>query len=98
ELQRRETAPRTVGSYRQDLELFGRWLEQSNGEAFAAAAVTPTDLREYRSYLQTVEGRKPATINRKLAALRSFFAWARADKRIQDSPIADIKGVKGEPS
>src|SRR5205823_11888796 len=66
--------------------------------AFSAAAVTPTDLREYRALLQNVEGRKPATINRKLAALRSFFSWARAEKRIQESPTSDIKGVKGEPA
>jgi len=98
ELHRREAAPRTVESYRQDLEVFGRWLGQTNGEAFSARAVTPTDLREYRSYLQNVEGRKPATINRRLAALRSFFAWARAEKRIQDSPTSDIKGVTGEPA
>src|SRR5439155_11146473 len=65
---------------------------------FSAAAVTPTDLREYRSYLQNVEGRKPATINRKLAALRSFFSWAHAEKKIADLPTVAVKGVKAEPA
>ena len=74
ELERREAAPRTVESYRQDLLLFAKWFDSTNGEVFSARAVTPTDLREYRALLQNVEGRKPATINRKLAALRSFFS------------------------
>src|SRR5262249_27555587 len=98
ELERREAAPRTVESYRQDLTLFAKWFEGTNGEAFAATAVTPTDLREYRSHLQAVEGRKPATINRKLAALRSFFAWAHAEKKVAELPTVAVKGVKAEPA
>jgi site-specific recombinase XerD len=49
ELERREASPQTIRAYRQDLTAFGRFLQQSTGEAFTAAAVTPTDLREYRS-------------------------------------------------
>jgi integrase/recombinase XerC len=98
ELERREAAARTVESYRQDLAVFGRWFEGSNGEPFTAKAVTPADLREYRSHLQAVERRKPSTINRKLAALRAFFSWAHADQRIQESPTDSIKGVKSEPA
>src|SRR5256885_11850339 len=45
--------------------LFATWSAGTNGEAFSAKAVTPTDLREYRAFLQDVEGRKPATINRR---------------------------------
>src|SRR3954447_4669794 len=98
ELGRREAAANTVASYRQDLALFGQWLEATNGEAFSAAAVTPTDIREYRSYLQNVERRAPATINRKLAALRAFFRWAHGTRLIAESPTEAVKGVKGEPA
>ena len=38
-------------AYRQDLTAFGRFLQQSTGEVFTAAAVAPTGLREYRSFL-----------------------------------------------
>src|SRR3954454_13519296 len=98
ELGRQEATANTVASYRADLALFARWFEATNGEAFGAAAVTPTDVREYRSYLQNVERRAPATINRKLAALRAFFRWAHATRRITESPTESVKGVKGEPA
>src|SRR5215210_1688397 len=98
DLERQEAADRTVASYRQDLELFGKWFDQTNGEPFSAKAVTPTDLREYRGYLQNVERRRPATINRKLAALKSFFRWAQRTKRIAELPTDAVKGVQSQPS
>src|SRR3954469_21854169 len=59
ELRRQEKAPNTIESYRYDLVLFSRWLEATNGEPFEAHRITPTDLREYRAYLLTVEQRSP---------------------------------------
>src|SRR3954447_8599543 len=98
ELGRQEAAANTVASYRADLALFAHWFEATNGEAFSAAAVTPTDIREYRGYLQNVERRAPATINRKLAALRAFFRWAHATQRGAESPTQAVRGVQGEPA
>src|ERR1700757_146089 len=72
ELRRQETAPKTWQNYRSDLACFGRWFIGVNDEAFTAAAVTPTDIREYRGFLLNVERRAPATVNRRLAALRKF--------------------------
>src|SRR3954466_7998591 len=98
ELGRREAAANTVASYRADLQLFAQWFEATNGEAFTAAAVTPTDIREYRSYLQNVERRAPATINRKLAALRAFFRGAPATRGLAEPPTEAVRGVQGEPA
>src|SRR5438132_10418612 len=82
ELRRQETAPKTWQNYKSDLACFGRWFMGVNDEAFTAVAVTPTDIREYRTYLLQTERRTPATVNRRLAALRKFFGWARATGRI----------------
>src|SRR3954470_16028794 len=98
ELGRQEAAANTVASYRADLQLFAQWFDATNGEAFGAAAVTPTDVREYRGYLQNVERRAPATINRKLAALRAFFRWAHGTRLIAEPPTESVKGVQGEPA
>ena len=90
-LRRQEVAPATVTSYATDLRAAARWFADTTGEAFAAAAVTPTDLREYRAHLRTVERRAPATINRRLAALRRFCTWARkvcAALRVRGSSCA----------
>jgi site-specific recombinase XerD len=73
DLAREGAAPKTLASYRTDLAHFVRWFAASTDEAFAPAAVTPTDLRDYRAHLLTVANRAPATVNRRLAALRRFF-------------------------
>jgi site-specific recombinase XerD len=97
ELRRQEKAPNTIESYRYDLVLFARWLEATNSEPFEAARITPTDLREYRSFLLTVEQRSPATINRRLASLRAFFQWARAEGLCRDIPTESVKGIQSSP-
>src|SRR5436190_1809251 len=86
DLQRQEAATKTVVNYRSDLLCFARWFHGVNDEPFSAAAVTPTDLRDYRSYLVQDERRMPATVNRRLAALRKFFTWAKATGRTHELP------------
>src|SRR4051812_22607885 len=78
DLERQETSPKTRSSYRLDLVHFAAWFAQTVGETFRPEAVTPTDVRDYRGHLMTVEKRQPATVNRRLAALRRFFQWAKA--------------------
>src|SRR3712207_4884972 len=78
DLERRDVAPNTRASYRLDLRHFAGWFARATGEAFAPQAVTPTDVRDYRAHLQTVERRAPATVNRRLAALRAFFRFCVA--------------------
>ena len=92
-LERQERSPNTLSSYRLDLLHFARWFKASPGETFAAAAVTSTDIREYRGFLLNVERRQPATVNRRLAALRRFFRWAKATGRIKELPTDQVKGV-----
>ena len=97
ELQRQEVAPKTIASYRSDLYGFARWFTDSIGEAFTAAGVTPTDVRDYRGHLRTVQRRPAATVNRRLAALRRFFGWAKATNRIRELPTEGVKGVPSVP-
>src|SRR6266571_5759593 len=93
DLERQEPSPNTLISYRLDLVHFARWFAQTNSEPFSAAVVTPTDVREYRGYLLNVERRQPATVNRRLTALRKFFQWAKAQGLIRDLPTEQVKGV-----
>jgi integrase/recombinase XerC len=97
ELGRSETAPRTIAAYRSDLGLFARWFVDSNGEDFTPEAVTRSDFRSYRAHLQTVARATPATINRRLAALQKFFAWARTVEILAGNaelPTRDVTGVE----
>src|SRR5215207_4023310 len=88
---------KTISSYKSDLSLFISWFEQSVDETFSPHAVTASDVRDYKSHLLTVQHCKPATINRKLAALKRFFGWAEGKKMIEDSPAEAVKGVASSP-
>jgi site-specific recombinase XerD len=97
DLERRDGSPRTRESYGRDLAQFGRWFEGSSGEAFAPERVTRSDVRDYRAHLLTVEHRAPATVNRRLAALRAFFRFCRARGHVSEDPTIDVKGVTQAP-
>src|SRR6266705_1990299 len=97
DLERQETSPKTRSSYRLDLLHFASWFARTVGESFSPEAVTPTDVREYRGYLQNVEKRQPATVNRRLAALRRFFQWAKAMGLAKELPTENVKGVASAP-
>src|SRR5687768_13543732 len=93
DLERQETSPKTRDAYRLDLRHFAGWFAQTQGETFTLEAVTPTDVREYRGYLMNVEHRQPSTVNRRLAALRRFFQWAKATGLAKELPTENVKGV-----
>jgi site-specific recombinase XerD len=96
-LHQQERADLTVRGYLTDLGQFMLWFEQTNGESFSLPAVTPTDVREYRQHLTTVKRRKPATVNRHLAALSALMAWAKRTGQVEHDPTEDVRGVPQVP-
>jgi integrase/recombinase XerC len=92
-----EAAAKTVANYKSDLSLFARWFRDTTGEEFSAAAVTPTDLREYRGYLMTTKRAAPATVNRHLAALKRFIRYALARGWVTEDPTTAVKGIQQVP-
>jgi len=76
----------TARAYAEDLADFSRWFEGTNGQDVTPALVTTVDLREYQSHMLTVRGLKPATINRRMAAIRAWLRWAKGAGVIQDLP------------
>src|SRR5829696_7230088 len=70
----------TIRNYRSDLVHFVRWFAGSTAEPFSPAAITPTDIRDYRSHLLNVERRAPATIQRRLPPCANFASglWRRS--------------------
>src|SRR5688572_21792436 len=86
DLERQEASPLTLRNYQSDLASFAGWFRTSLGEELSAKAITPTDIREYRSFLLNVQGRKAATVNRHLAAIRRFCHWAHGIGLIGELP------------
>jgi integrase/recombinase XerD len=54
--------------------------------------VDSRDILEYRGFLQQ-QGRTPATINRRLNALRKFFRWAKQQEPAVDNPFDILETV-----
>ena len=96
-LHQQERADLTVGGYLTDLGQFVLWFEQTNGEPFSLPAVTPTDVREYRQHLSTLKHRKPATVNRHLAALSALMTWAKRTGQIEHDPTEEVRSVPQVP-
>ena len=93
-LREKGRAERTVSGYLADLEHFSRWFADTAGKAFAPQLLSAQDLRDYRQYLLTVQHARPATINRRLAALRAYAAWARREGLLSLNPLEGVRGVR----
>lgn len=96
-LKNQDRSPSTAKGYRADLTHFIRWFEQTNGESFALQFVTPTDVREYRQHLLTVERRKASTINRRLAAISALMSWAQETGQIENNPAQGVRSISQTP-
>jgi len=92
-LARQDRAKLTIRGYRTDLESFRKWYAQSNGAPPNPADITPLDVREFRTFLRQ-RNLKPQTINRCLAALRSYFRWAHRRGFVAESPANGIRDIK----
>lgn len=84
----------TVTAYLTDVQNFAIWLKQSYGHEYNVERVTPTDIKDYRTWLQTVQKQKSSSINRRLAALRTFFNWATLSNRVGRNPLNGIKPLR----
>ena len=94
-LQAQDRSPHTVKAYRSDAAAFFDWLAAQLGRPVPPVEVIAFDVQKYRDHL-VAEGRKPASVNRSLAALRVCFAWAVQTGQASTNPIA-VAGLPTEP-
>ncbi|HEV2786415.1 MAG TPA: site-specific integrase, partial [Solirubrobacteraceae bacterium] len=82
DLRRRGAAEKTRSAYAADLRQFAVW---ASGQQVQPPAVTHRLLRRYASALSERRS-APATVARKLAALRAFFETLREHGEIEANP------------
>ena len=83
----------TLQSYRRDLKQFKRYLE-SYGLRFDR--VKKEDIEDYIKEMAEDEKKKPASISRSIASLRSFYQFVLKRKKIKVDPTKDVKAPKVE--
>jgi site-specific recombinase XerD len=91
-LEHADLAAATVAGYLKDVGQFLRW--QGNVGDFPR--LTELELIAYRHYLTGQRGLRPATVNRRLEALRRLCRWAEADGRLRTAAAGAVKPVRME--
>ena len=100
-----DLTPASVRNYLSDVRHFMAWYEQreaecathaQGGSGFHPQAITIPALTRYRTYLQTVQRQKPASVNRSLISVKRYFGWARQNQLITYDPSAAVKLVGQE--
>jgi integrase/recombinase XerD len=85
----------TLEAYRSDLQQFGEFLSR---RGLAPLELTPGELAEFISEL--AEGREgrppcaPATLQRKVACLRSFYRYLRREQLIDHDPARELRAPR----
>lgn len=84
----------TVKAYLADIQLFMAWYAPKAGVAADPLQVTPTHVKTYRKYLTDDQHKKASSVNRRVAALRTFFKWAALTDHIGRSPVNGLKPLR----
>lgn len=82
----------TLQSYKRDLKQFRRYLEACE---LHYNRVKEEDIRDYIKELQE-EGKKPSSISRCIASIRSFYQFILKNKKIKIDPTQNIQSPKIE--
>ncbi|OBZ11448.1 hypothetical protein A7975_18210 [Bacillus sp. FJAT-26390] len=90
-LQYEDKGEKTVRSYGSELKKFITWYEQTEGKVFNTNEVTPILIMDYRSYLMNTLEQKPATFNKAIAVLKTFFSWAVEVGHVDINPAIKVK-------
>jgi len=90
-VQIRSPQARTWRDYKCDLNLFVNVIQNR-----AVEEIRPRDLDEF-VYFQVGKGYKPSTVNRRLAAVASFYAFLVRDGRLVTCPVLPKRHYLREP-
>ncbi len=92
-------AANTLAAYRRDLNAFAAWLETpAQSRLPAAVALTQADTAHIEAWFAARHAEsRPATANRRLAALRRFYAWALRERRSPRDPCLTLVAAKQPP-
>jgi integrase/recombinase XerC len=87
----------TVRNYRHDIESFATWCASNASiplEEFDITKATTDDIREWIIYRMEVCGISPASMNRELSSLRSFYKYLRRQGAINQDVFKRITTLR----
>ena len=88
----KQASNNTLQSYRRDIKQYENYLEQKQK---TYSEVTPKEMKEYIDHLSEI-GKKPSTISRNIASIRSFYQYEVKNKSLNEDPTEGIQSPKVE--
>ena len=82
----------TLQSYKRDLKQFEKYIEETREDY---SKLTDEGIKTYINYMQEI-GKKPSTISRGLASIRSFYQYELKNKVVAEDPTEGIQSPKIE--
>jgi integrase/recombinase XerC len=102
-LERSALAPATVVNYLADLRAFLRWSDRTKGNSRSRPfgswrLLSAADVQDYCSYLRETKNHLPATVNRRIQAMRKFYDFAVAEGWSSANPASEVQLLDEEVS
>lgn len=88
----KKVSANTLQSYKRDLKQFQKYIEEKQEDY---SELTDKGIKEYIKYMQEI-GKKPSTISRGLASIRSFYQYETKSKTVEKDPTEGIQSPKIE--
>src|SRR3954454_1015239 len=88
-----DLAPATLRGYRYDLRHFLAWHRTLPDVDFAIGDLADFELIAYRQHM-VAAGRRPATVNRRLDALRRLCRWARGTGMLSVDAAGNVRPMR----
>jgi len=82
----------TLQSYKRDIKQYENYLEQKQK---GYDEITAKEMKEYIEHLEEI-GKKPSTISRNIASIRSFYQNEVKNKKLKEDPTEGIQSPKVE--
>ncbi len=94
-LLREDHAPATIRAYLSDLDVFKQWLSWIfEGQPVSLAQVQTAELTAFRKYLIHQKNQRPATVNRRVQSLRTFYGFLARQGLIDEDPARRVRFVR----
>lgn len=87
-------SPHTLKAYRRAWQHLADWYQGSYGESCDPTGLIARDIRDWKSYQQSIEKAAPSTINQRLVAVSSFYKWATSQDETPRDPTRDVPTIR----
>ena len=89
----KKVSSNTLQSYKRDLEQYKNYI---SAKGLKYNRLKEKDIKDYLDYLVQTENKKPSTISRMIASMRSFYQYCLKNKIIAIDPTENIQSPKIE--